>query len=394
MAELDKQYTNAALPGSFSGKSAFLRALKSRGTKVSRQDVDKYLMNEETYTLHRPNRKKYKRNQVIVSGIDDTFQADLIDVSNISRFNDDNKFILTCIDVFSKYTWVVPIKRKGAQDVLAAFKTIFQDGRVPKRLQTDEGNEFMNRALRAYLEKLGIKIYILNSEMKAAVVKRLNRTLKEKMWRYFTHTQNYRYIEVLPDLVYSYNNTYHRTIKTSPSQVTKKNEDKIWEIMYGHRKDMPLENSIEFKFKVGDLVRISKVKMIFDKGYTANWTREIFKIYERLPRRPPVYRIADTHPTKPEVIDGVFYEENLQKITKTDDIYYVEKILKERVIRGKKEAYIKWLGYPDKYNSWEPVSNFIKSFGEPLEIDDEQEDINKERDRKRLEKKERIQISI
>ena len=83
--------------------------------------------------------------------------------------------------------------------------------------------------------------------MKAAVVERFNRTLKEKMWRYFSHTQNYRYIEVLPDLVYSYNNTYHRTIKTSPSQVTKENEDKIWEIMYGHRRDMPLETSVKFK---------------------------------------------------------------------------------------------------------------------------------------------------
>lgn len=252
----------------------------------------------------------------------------------------------------------------------------------------------MNRALKTYLEKLGVKIYILNSEMKAAVVERFNRTLKEKMWRFFTHTQNYRYIVVLPDLVFSYNNTYHRTIKTSPSQVSKENEDKIWEITYGHKKDVPLENSVKFKFKVGDLVRISKAKMVFDKGYTANWTREIFKIHERIPRRPPVYRITDTHPTKPEVIEGVFYEENLQKITKTDDIYYVDKILKERVFRGKKEAYIKWLGYPDKYNSWEPVSNFIKSFGEPLEIDDSQEDINKERERKRLEKKERIKLSI
>ena len=91
---------------------------------------------------------------------------------------------------------------------------------------------------------------VVHSEMKAAVVERFNRTLKEKMWRYFSHTQSYRYIEVLPDLVYSYNNTYHPTIKTSPSKVTKKNEDKIWEIMYGHRRDMPLENSIEFKFKV------------------------------------------------------------------------------------------------------------------------------------------------
>ena len=198
---LEKEYTTPALPGSFSGKSAFIRALARRGTKVKRKDVDDYLMNEETYTLHRPNRKKYKRNQVIVSGIDDTFQADLIDVTNISRFNDNNKFLLTCIDVFSKYAWVVPIKKKGAQEVLAAFKTIFADGRIPKRLQTDEGNEFMNRTLRAYLEKLKINIYILNSEMKAAVVERFNRTLKEKMWRYFTHKQSYRYLSVQSDLV-------------------------------------------------------------------------------------------------------------------------------------------------------------------------------------------------
>jgi hypothetical protein len=133
---------------------------------------------------------------------------------------------------------------------------------------------------------------------------------------------------------------------------------------------------------------------MFDKGYTANWTREIFKIHECVPRHPPVYRIVDTHPVKPEVIDGIFYEQNLQKITKMDEIYYVEKILKERVVRGKKEAYIKWLGYPEKYNSWEPVSNFVKSFGESLEIDEEDEDINKERERRRLAKKERIQISI
>ena len=391
---LEKEYTTPALPGSFSGKSAFIRALARRGTKVKRKDVDDYLMNEETYTLHRPNRKKYKRNQVIVSGIDDTFQADLIDVTNISRFNDNNKFLLTCIDVFSKYAWVVPIKKKGAQEVLAAFKTIFADGRIPKRLQTDEGNEFMNRTLRAYLEKHKIKIYILNSEMKAAVVERFNRTLKEKMWRYFTHKQSYRYLGVLSDLVFSYNNSFHRTIKTSPSQVTKTNEDQIWQTIYGHGKQEPSEKPIKFKFKVGDLVRISKAKTIFEKGYTANWTRELFKIYECLPRSPPVYKIIDTHPTKPEVIQGVFYEENLQKVSKNDDILYVETILKKRVVRGKKEAYIKWLGYPEKYNSWEPVTNFVKTFEEPLEADDEQEDINKEKVKRRVEKKQRIQLSI
>lgn len=391
---LDKEYTTPSLPGSFSGKSAFIRALRRRGKRVKRENVDSYLMNNEAYTLHRPNRKKYKRNQVVVSGIDDTFQADLIDVSNISRFNEGNKFILTCIDVFSKYAWVIPIKRKGAQEVLDAFKKIFADGRIPKRMQTDEGNEFMNRMLRSYLEKLKIKIYILNSEMKAAVVERFNRTLKEKMWRYFTHKQSYRYVEVLKDLVSSYNNSYHRTIKTSPTQVNKQNEEKIWQTIYGHAKATPVETPVRFKFKVGDLVRISKTKMIFDKGYTANWTRELFKINERLPRRPPVYKIIDTHPTKPEIIQGIFYEANLQKVSKTDEIYYVERVVKERVVRGNKEAYIKWLGYPEKYNSWEPVTNFIKSSDEPFEIDEDLEDINKEEEKKRLGKKQRIQVSI
>jgi len=259
-------------------------------------------------------------------------------------------------------------------------------------MQTDEGNEFMNRTLRAYLEKMKIKIYILNSELKAAIVERFNRTLKEKMWRYFTHKQSYRYLDVLNDLVSSYNNSYHRTIKTTPAQVNKTNEDSIWKTIYGHEKQEPIEKPINFKLKVGDLVRISKTKMIFDKGYTANWTRELFRIHECIPRHPPVYKIIDTHPTKPEVIQGVFYEKNLQKVSKNDEVYFVERILKERVIRGKKEAYIKWLGYPDKYNSWEPVSNFVKSFVEPLDI--EQEDINKEQDPNKLLKQQRIRFSI
>ena len=84
----------------------------------------------------------------------------------------------------------------------------------------------------------------------------------------------------------------------------------------------------------------------------------------------------------------------MQKVSKTDEIYYVDRVIKERVLRGKKEVYIKWLGYTDKYNSWEPVTNVVKSFDEPLEVDDEQEDINKEQERTKVEKKQRIQLSI
>ena len=135
--------------------------------------------------------------------------------------------------------------------------------------------------------------------MKAAIVERFNRTLKEKMWRFFTHKKSFRYMEVLKDLLTSYNNSYHRTIKTTPRSVTSQNEDSIWHTMYGHPKLLPDETAVRFKFKIGDLVRISKVKRIFDKGYTANWTREIFKVFACEPRKPPVYRLTDLHPTKP-----------------------------------------------------------------------------------------------
>ncbi len=144
----------------------------------------------------------------------------------------------------------------------------------------------------------------------------------------------------------------------SPSDVNEKNEKKIWHKMY----DNPIDSkSISFKFKVGDLVRISKAKSIFQKGYTANWSREIFKIKKCLPRIPPVYIISDDHPTNPEIIDGIFYEEQLQKILKDNDIYYVEQVVSERNKKGKKEVLIKWLGYPDKFNTWEPASNFVNN---------------------------------
>jgi hypothetical protein len=372
------EYTDPLKPGSFSGKSSFLRELKKR-SKSRRQLgklVKKTLENEETYTLHRPIRKKISRNRVIVNGIDDTFQADLVDVSKISGFNESYTFILTCIDVFSKYAWAIPIRDKSAKSVVEGFKVIFADGRIPRRIQTDQGNEFLNKEMNSYLkiQKHEVKLYIINSEMKASVIERFNRTLKERMWRYFTFKQSYRYLDILQKLVQSYNNSFHRSIKTSPSQVNKKNERHVWKILYGHDQKVPIDQNLKFKFKLGDLVRISKSKNIFEKGYTANWTREFFKIHEILPRKPPVYKIIDIHPSEPEIIQGVFYEEQLQKIEKLDDVFYVESVLGERKVRndpaGGKEYLIKWLGYPSKFNSWEPKNSILKVFDSQVTINE------------------------
>lgn len=180
--------------------------------------------------------------------------------------------------------------------------------------------------------------------MKACVVERFNRTLKEKMWRYFTHAGNKKFIEILDDLVKSYNNSYHRTIGTTPTSVNQKNENKIWQRMYSFKNE-----DIDLKFKVGDKVRITKEKTLFEKGYTPNWTREIFYINKAIPRLPPVYELKDLNN---QIIEGHFYEQEIQKIHKQDDVYKIEEILKTKTAKGKTQYFVKWLGYPSTFNSW------------------------------------------
>jgi hypothetical protein len=165
------------------------------------------------------------------------------------------------------------------------------------------------------------------------------------MYKYFTEMNTKRYIDVLEKLVKSYNHTWHRSIKTEPASVTMENQGQVWQTLYGQQKETLVPKS---DLKVGDTVRISKVKMHFEKGYEQNWTREIFTIMKIIPRNPVVYKLKDL---AGEVIKGTFYKQELQKIT--DSGYYpVEKVLKTRKRNRKTEYFVKFQGYPEKFNSW------------------------------------------
>ena len=305
------------------------------------------------YTLHKPLRRHYKRSRVIVPFIDAQFQADLVDVQSLSRYNKGCKYLLTCIDIFSKYAWVVPLKTKQGQELVKAFQTILSSGCKALKLQTDQGSEFLNRLFQKFLRDNNIDFFTVNSGLKASVVERFNRSFKGKMYKCFTAKNTLTYIDVLPQLVKSYNNTYHRSIKMKPTQVTKTNEAKVWETLYGDDVHKP----IRFKFAVEDRVRISKVKGLFEKSYLPNFTEELFTIYKRMAHQIPVYKLKDD---AGEILDGTFYETELQEIIKNDDFYRVQKILHKRKCKGVVEYFIKWKGYPDEFNSWVPESNMSK----------------------------------
>jgi len=248
--------------------------------------------------MHKPARKKYSRNKVLVSSIDEQWQADLVDLQSLEKHNEGFKYLLTCIDLFSKFVWAISLKAKTSENVKNAFTTIFQTGRKPYKLQTDAGTEFINKKVQKFLKSVGVDFFTTNSEMKASVVERFNRTLKERMWRYFTFKNTHKYIDILADLMTNYNHSYHRTIKIAPVQVYSENENKILNNAFRINK-----KETKFKFKIGDKVRISNVKRTFEKGYTPNLTEEYFIIHKRFPRQPQVYTITDQ---MGEVLQGVF----------------------------------------------------------------------------------------
>ena len=126
-----------------SGLENFYRVLKEKNIKISRKELKEWLSTQEAYTRHRRILKKFPRNKVITRGIDDLWQIDLADMQNIARFNENFRYLVTCIDVFSKYACVLPIKNKQSKSVLDAFKNIIRNsGRKPNNFQSDQGTEF------------------------------------------------------------------------------------------------------------------------------------------------------------------------------------------------------------------------------------------------------------
>lgn len=334
--------------GSYAGVNPLFQEGRKHDKNLSMKQVKTWLSGQAAYALHKPARINFPRNKTVVSGIDQQWQADLIDVSKFSKENHGKKFILTVIDVLSKYAWAYPLASKSGSEVAAAFQKIFETGRAPRKIQTDAGKEFLNTPLKKLLARYGIQHFVTHSETKAAVIERFNRTLKNKLWRHFTARNTHRYVDILASVLQGYNDTYHRSIQTAPNTVNLSNERVVWLRLYG---DILKSKRKEKHLKVGDHVRISRLKGKFEKGYQQTYTDEIFIIKELLTRgERGVYRLKDY---TDEPVKGTFYPEELQKVPDDQQrVYRIEKVIKKRG-RGKyREVLVKWTGWPDKFNSW------------------------------------------
>ena len=244
--------------------------------------------------------------------------------------------MLNIIDVYSKYAWSFPIKDKKGATVTEAFKQI---DRKPKHLWVDQGKEFYNKDMDAWLSRNNIIRYSTFGEHKSAVVERFNRTIKEKMWKRFTAENTRNWIDMLDSLIDEYNNTKHSTIKMTPAEASKPENSNL--IINSRISEQVKAQKI--KFKVGDKVRISRIKGTFEKGYLPNWSEEMFIIDKIIYSRPTTYKLKDL---MGDGIEGSFYEQELQKTNQEE--FRVEKVLK----RKKDKVFVKWMGYSDKFNQW------------------------------------------
>ena len=176
-------------------------------------------------------------------------------------------------------------------------------------------------------------------------MERFNRTLKERLYRYFTATNTFQFLDELPRLVEGYNATRHRAIGIAPQDVTWSNEEAVWNHLYGKwLNQKPTRPTLQ----VGDRVRLNKVHRTFEKGYLPGWTEEVFVVHRVIPGPIPTYKI---HEWDGSPVEGTFYKEDLQKVQLADDaLFRIEKVLK----RQKGQMFVKWQGWPDKYNSWIP----------------------------------------
>ena len=251
--------------------------------------------------LLKTKRRRFAHRKVFATNVDSIWTADLLDIHQYARQNKGYKFILVVLDIFSRYARARPLKDKTGSNVASALQEIMTQTR-PDKIWSDRGTEFYNTTVVNLLKSNKIELYSTHNEPKAAIAERFIRTLREKIESNFILTQSTVWYDILPELIREYNHSYHRSIGMSPEDARKpENYSKVFDRLYS-KQQMDSRQSLH----VGDKVRISIHKRLFEKGTTANWSEEIFEITDTIDSNPTVYRLKDL---VDEEIDGTFYRE-------------------------------------------------------------------------------------
>ncbi|KAL3109167.1 hypothetical protein niasHT_013947 [Heterodera trifolii] len=302
-------YKDLSSPVAFTSVESLLREAQKSQRKISRTDVQNYLASQRTYTLHRQAKRRYRRLPTLASGLHTEWQADLAIFDRLAKQNRGYK---------SKY--------------------------IPWKVLTDQGKEFTARAVQHFFRAKDVEHFCMltSPQFHAGMAERANRSIKERLYRYFTERNTYKWIDVVQDIVRAINHSPNSSIGMRPAEVNFKNAEALRQKLHNAAKNVVRRQP---RYRVGDRVRIEKYKHVFQKGYLPRFTNELFTVAEvHSERSPVVYRLRDDHN---EIISGWFYANDLCKSLedKQQKMYAIEKILKKKKQKGVDYALVKWKGW-------------------------------------------------
>ena len=361
---LNRIYKDYSSPGGLGGINKLYKEAKKINENVTKKQVKLFLDGVRSYTLHKPTRRRFPRKNIIAPKPRVILSCDLGDFSHLQRYNKGVKYIMVCIDVFSRYLQVHTLKNKSSINSLHALKSILdtEHSKGYSRLFTDQGGEFYNKEVKKYLLSKHVKLYSnFSRETKASLAERVLKTVKGKIYRYLTEYNTLSYIDVLPGIVHAYNNSPHRGLGDgrTPAQVhaMTDSEDILAQFKRMYLKGRHLRTTTSQPLTVGDTVRLQKLSRTqfnFHKGYKVNNTEEIFKVrkIDISDKKVPVYYLEDL---AGDHIEGIFYKEELIK-AKLPETFQVD-IIKSKIQNGKRKYYVQWRGYPSSFNSWIDASD-------------------------------------
>jgi hypothetical protein len=321
---------------------------------VDEKAAASWLASQDAYTLHKKVVRKFHRARYMVHDIGVLFQCDLLDMQSHAAQNKGIRYLLTCIDCFTRRLWVEPLIDKRGVTVLAAMQKIFRV-LLPSKVSFDLGKEFINHDVLGYLRKNNIKYYGTVDKAKSALVERVNRTLREKLNKIMTARGSREYLSYLPDLVFGYNLAKHSATGMAPLDIKSKDVPRVWNYLYagdGRYARVRQTNRLKSDITGGDRVRLARDLELHEKASASfGWTPEVFTVSKVTNMDPLMFTVRDDHD---EPITGRLYKQELQKINKPLDggTYMIDKIVEVRGKGASKRLLVAWKGYSAHYNSW------------------------------------------
>jgi hypothetical protein len=355
---LESVYYDPLHPGSYSGIIKLWQAVRvDNPHKLTFNQVRNWLQKQESYSRHIRVRERFPRQKIIMHKVDQQWDADIMDMYKFSYQNKRYKYLAIFIDIFSRYLWVEPMKTKTPVEMVMVLKRVFAQGRKPEFMHTDKGGEYIGAPVQIYLDMKRVHHFVAFNVNHANYAERVIRTLKGKIYRYMMRHQTKVYIDELDNFVDSYLDTVHRGTGMRPIDITKANEQTVYEKIYLPQVRSEEKTPLEFNFNVGDKVHVAATRTKFTKGYVPTFKKEIFKIKYRTHTIPPRYKLVDL---KGREVSGTVYEPEIQKVTYKESVYRVEKVIRRTTRDKERQALVQWEGYGEDFNSWIPDADVKK----------------------------------